>query len=110
MTDERNEKIDRYYAFQPRSYPALHRFVVEQRESELELTLALDGPEGRRLELRFMGIRDMKIDWPPWAVVNTDLVEIRDISSRGLEGLVYRVAEAAGFFAFSCRDFEASVK
>jgi hypothetical protein len=32
-----------------------------------------------------------------------------DISDRGLEKLVYRVYHGAGFFAFSCGDFEAAV-
>jgi hypothetical protein len=38
-----------------------------------------------------------------------DVIDISDVAAHGLENISYRVAEGAGFFAFSCSDFVAVV-
>ena len=60
--------------------------------------------------MTFFGVRELTIDWPQWDEIRLDVMEIADISDRGLEGLTFQVYEGEGFFAFSCADFTAVVE
>jgi hypothetical protein len=107
MTDTPADMIRRYHELHPVEFSQLGSLTIEQGPAELCLSLDLQSHGDGRLTLRFDGVRDLKIDWPQWSRIRVDVVEITDMSSRGLEDLVYRVHEGAGLFAFSCREFEA---
>jgi hypothetical protein len=65
---------------------------------------------GDSLVLRFRGVRDLKIDWSAFSPVYLDVIEIDDVSDRGLEDLRYRVFEGTSMFAFWCLDFTADIE
>lgn|SRR5487761_1709387 len=109
--------ISAFHHLRPLRFPILVRFEVSQTgtvPSATGLRLALDlrseNEELGSLQLVFEGVRDLKVDWPSWSVIKTDVIEISDISERGMEELCFRVAEGAGMFAFSCREFTATVE
>ncbi|MDQ6946007.1 MAG: hypothetical protein M3256_06970 [Actinomycetota bacterium] len=109
--------IAAFHDLKPLRFAILRRFELSQTgtvPSSTGLRLALDlQPENAglgSLHLVFEGVRDLKIDWPSWSVITTDVIEVSDISDRGMEDLYFRVSEGAGMFAFSCRAFTATVE
>ncbi|MGQ0843615.1 MAG: hypothetical protein ACT4QF_05730 [Sporichthyaceae bacterium] len=68
--------------------------------------MTTESTDGRsRLQATFVGVVGLQLSWPEQQPVSLDVVEIGDVSAHGLEDISFRVAEGAGFFAFSCREF-----
>lgn len=116
MTDA-GSTIAAFHELKPLRFAILARFEVSQTGTvasatglRLVLQLRSEDEGFGCLHLVFEGVRDLKIDWPPWSLVKTDVIDISDLSDRGLEDLSFRVAEGAGMFAFSCREFTARVE
>jgi hypothetical protein len=109
MTPTPAELIQSYHELRPTQYARFASLSIDQEADGQSLRLDLRSAVGAgRLVLRFSGVRDLKIDWPQWSQITVDVVEITDISDRGMEDLAFRVHEGAGLFAFSCRAFDAT--
>jgi hypothetical protein len=109
--------IAAFHALRPIRFRWLVTFAIDHTFGphtvsalSLSLTLTTDFDAGQRLLLSFSEIVDLEIDWTQRSPVSVDVIEIEDIRSRGWEGIHSRVAEGEGMFAFSCRDFRASIE
>ena len=105
-----------FHELDPRRFAILDRFALTQAVASPPagaLSLALDLRSEQDglgvLHLAFEGIRELKIDWPSWSLIKTDVIEISDVSDRGMEDLRFRVHEGAGMFAFYCRGFSVTI-
>lgn len=105
-------KIEQYVAVAPASYRFLKALSLERPldsgtagEYSLEIDLAKEpATESDCLLLRFEAVRNLRLG--ELEGLPGLLVEIRDASQDGLEGVRYRVAESEEeTFAFDCRDF-----
>ena len=111
-----NAAIRRFRDMRPLRFRLLQRFEMVQgfsasQVAELSITLETGSETtGESLVLRFRGVRDLQIDWPTLSVIHLDVIEIDDVSDRGLEDLRYRVSEGTSMFAFWCLDFTADIE
>jgi hypothetical protein len=87
--------------------PVLRSFLVRNEPSGQTVIVTTETVDGRsRLEATFFGVVDLRVVWPDYPdPLQLDVVDISDVSAHGLESVRFRVAEGAGFFAFSCADF-----
>jgi hypothetical protein len=84
----------------------LRSFVVRQEGAGQIVSLTTESVDGRaRLEVTFLGVVDLRVDWPGFIPAQLDVIDIRDVAGRQLENISYRVAEGEDFFAFWCSDF-----
>lgn len=111
-----SEVIAAFHALRPKEYPFLIRIEIKQvssgsRLASLVMTLELGRGVGssHRLLLTFEHVTDLKVDWPEWSVVKLDVIEIEDVSARGLEDQRFRIYEGSGLLALACADFNAKV-
>jgi hypothetical protein len=107
-----NDPITAFEKLVPVRFPVLQRIDLTQsligRSAEITIRLVLGQEDDDGiLHLAFEGVRGLKIDWPSWSVIKLDVIQISDLTHRGMEDLRYRVSEGAGMFAFSCRAFTA---
>jgi hypothetical protein len=112
MSYATRQKIEAFNKLRPIRYPLVSSFRITRADDgaySLQI-VSFSDIGGGRLTVTFFGIREVTIDWPQWDEVRLDVVEITDISDRGLEEPALRVHEGAGFFAFSCHDFTAIVE
>ena len=85
-------------------------FVVRDEHSGQTVSLTSESWDGRaRLELTFLRVVDLKVDWSGPTPAQLDVLDIRDASADGLENISYRVADGADFFSLWCSDFFAVV-
>ncbi len=90
--------------------PVLRSFAVHNEPSgQQTVTVTTESVDGRsRLEATFLGVVGLAVSWPEYPnPLQLDVIEVSDVAAHGLEGVSFRVAEGAGFFALSCSDFHA---
>jgi hypothetical protein len=111
------DKIAAFHALNPTEFPILVLLEIQQiverglpRGLNLSLELARESNAQSHLLLRFEGVTDLRIDWPDWSLVRLDVIEVTDISGRGIEDARFRVSEGSGLFAFSCAEFHGGVR
>jgi hypothetical protein len=87
--------------------PLLRSFVVRNEPSGQTVIVTTESADGRsRLEATFLGVVDLALSWPEYPnPPRLDAIDVSEVAARGLENVTFRVAEGAGFFAFSCSDF-----
>ncbi len=111
-------KIDEYHLLRQSRFPIVKRIELTQclpeREggSALRLTMELttsDGDKGSMI-LTFDNVRQLRLLQSNWSVIQAPLLEIKDISSRQWENMVYEIVDREhGVFSFCCSDFVAKV-
>jgi hypothetical protein len=107
------DKVKRFLLVQPVKFRFIVRFAVEKTTKwdstvccavEVILSSKVE-PQGPQLRLNFFDVTELEVG-DLNATVSCMLV-VEDISSRGLEGAIYRVVdEESGYFSLNCRDFE----
>jgi hypothetical protein len=112
------QKIDEYHSLKPYRLDLVTRFELTQpfliQRFDLELTIHMtkssDAEIGtEELVLAFVGVRDLEL--AQRAPTFQRCLEIRDISDRQWDGVVYEVHNFEnGGLSFLCRDFSATIR
>ncbi|MBV9100704.1 MAG: hypothetical protein JO198_06630 [Candidatus Dormibacteraeota bacterium] len=114
-----DDPIARFHSLKPSSYPILQQFLIEQLDrpgatKELQLTLVMRETatiDGRATELAFHGVRELRVDWPPWSVVRATaesaLSDLQAANSAGIQS--WLSTAAAGSRQAFAASFESSI-
>ncbi|TDU91874.1 hypothetical protein EV138_5487 [Kribbella voronezhensis] len=75
------------------------------------MSLTAESVDGdSRLETTFLGVAGLQVSLPENPEpARLDVLDVSDVAADGFENIGCRVAEGAGFFAFSCSGFFAVV-
>ena len=87
MTASTDERIQRYYSINPKQFSVLTSLIMSQELPvwgeppvlNLEIVLQANEESGKRLLLKFKGVRSLVVRQPDFSVFNVSLIEISSI-------------------------------
>jgi len=115
MTASTDERIQRYYSINPKQSSVLTSLIMSQELPvwgeppvlNLEIVLQANEESGKRLLLKFKGVRSLVVRQPDFSVFNVSLIEISSIKNMQWETAKYAVKELEEqSISFTCQEFD----